>query len=54
MKYYIILLKNGAVIDVCSFDDEDARDKQARKFESDPWQNSNQYFDDVQKINIVN
>ena len=52
MKYYIILLSKGSVIDVMSFDEEDCRDKNFDYYKER--YNSDRYFDDVQKINIVN
>lgn len=52
MKYYIVLLKNGTVVDICSFDEEDARDHQKIILENtNPY---DAYWDSVQTINIVN
>lgn len=56
MKYYIILLKAGSVIDIMSFDEEPSRDRQyetmIRLREDNPYQY--EYYDSVQKINVVN
>jgi hypothetical protein len=34
MKYYLIYLKNGKVVDITSWDEKDARDQ---RFDADTW-----------------
>lgn len=58
MKYYLIFLKNGKVVDISTFDDEEARDKHANRYqvplasqEYVSWIDGS--YDEVQTLNVV-
>lgn len=51
MKYYIILLKNRKVVEISSFDEEEARNQVEERLRSQicEWNN----YDEVQTLNEV-
>lgn len=51
VKYYIILLKNGKVVEISSFDEEEARNRVEERLRSQicEWNN----YDEVQTLNEV-
>lgn len=56
MKYYLIYLKSGMVVDICSFDDEESRDNQHAKWvyrDAELFQVMCSDYDDVQCLNVV-
>ena len=53
MKYYMILLNEGKVVDIASFDEEDARDNTAKLWNERIGFVIGLGYDDVQTLNIV-
>ena len=54
MKYYLIFLYAGRVMDICSYDDQQTRDKQYNKVMFDPAYANPRGYDDVQYLDVVN
>ena len=53
MKYYLIYLQSGTVVDICSFDDEQTRDDCYFKWVYRDVEFFYGDYDDVQCLNVV-
>jgi hypothetical protein len=54
MKYYLIYLKSGIVVDICSYDDEQTRDTMYRSWVyRDQNICNDSEFDQLQCLNVV-
>lgn len=53
MKYYLIYLKSGMVVDICSFDDEKSRDNEHARWVYHDAEFFYNDYDDVQCLNVV-
>ena len=51
MKFYIILLRYHKVVDICSFDEEGARDRTVKYLQAQMREWSE--YDEVQTLNVV-
>lgn len=54
MKYYLIYLQSGTVVDICSFDDEQTRNMSYRSwFERNEYTINGCAYDELQCLNLV-
>lgn len=53
MKYYIILLLDGKVIDICSYDDEESKDEHLIYFKNQLASMSGLPYNELQTLNQV-
>lgn len=53
MRYYMILLRNHKVVEICSYDTEFSRDKHAAYFNDMIVQAEYMRYDEVQTLNEV-